>query len=317
MNYEFLKPLWEDYELLDSGDGEKLERWGRQITLRPEPQAVWHKSFPEGEWERRATAVFRRQGQSEEQGKWNIAKDSPEQWTIEYKLGIRNYELGIETGSAQQKQVKDSACRLVFRLGLTSFKHVGLFPEQAANWEWIFDKVRKRVDAKLTAKPNVLNLFAYTGGASLVAAQAGAEVVHVDSVRAVVGWAKQNAVLTEVDGIHWITEDASKFTAREVRRGRLYDGIILDPPAYGRGAEGEKWILERDIAPLLANCARILKPDGFVVLNLYSMGLSALVAGTLVHQIFGAFREEQFGELYVEDRAQKRLPLGVFWRGEK
>lgn len=285
-------PVWEDYELVDSGDFEKLERFGRYLLRRPEPQAIWRKSLSDDEWQRMADGSFRREGRDEERGGWSLRRGMVEQWRISYPLGNHH---------------------LVMRLGLTSFKHVGLFPEQADNWEFIYKQVNE-LGKRLGRAPRVLNLFAYTGGASLAAAAAGADVTHVDSVRQVVTWARENMEQSGLSGIRWVVEDALKFVRREVKRGHYYDGIILDPPAYGRGPDGEKWVLEQNIAEMLECCARLLAPNGFVVLNLYSMGLSAMLARSAVRQAFGAAAEEQFGELYFEDRAGKQLPLGVYYR---
>ncbi len=294
---ELLTPRWEDYELIDSGDFEKLERFGKYITRRPEPQAIWRKSLSEEEWCRSATASFRREGGSEERGKWSLAPHQPEQWRISQRVGDK---------------------RITLRLGLTSFKHVGVFPEQAENWNFIFESVRA-IAPKLPqgAKPKVLNMFAYTGGASLAAAAAGAEVTHVDSVRQCISWARENMEESHLEGIRWVVEDALKFARREVKRGHRYDGIILDPPAYGRGPEGEKWVLEQNIVEMLALCGELLSEGGFLVLNLYSMGLSALLAKSAVNQLIKAPAMEQFGELYFTDRAGKSLPLGVYYRCRK
>lgn len=294
---ELLTPVWEDYELIDSGDFEKLERFGRYITRRPEPQAIWRKSLSEEEWLRLATASFRRDGASEERGKWSLAPQQPEQWRISQKIGDK---------------------RVTFRLGLTSFKHVGVFPEQAENWNFIFESVRA-IAPKLSqgAKPKVLNMFAYTGGASLAAAAAGAEVTHVDSVKQCISWARENMEESRLEGVRWVVEDALKFARREVKRGHRYDGIILDPPAYGRGPEGEKWVLEQNIAEMLSLCAELLSEGGFLVLNLYSMGLSAMLAKSAVNQLLPNPQMEQFGELYFTDRAGKSLPLGVYYRCRK
>lgn len=290
---EILSPEWEDYELVDCGGFEKLERFGRYVTVRPEPQAIWHKSLPEEEWERMASAVFRRDANSEERGRWLLGAGMPEQWRIDYRY---------------------RGMSLRMRLGLTSFKHVGVFPEQGENWNFIYDSVAE-LKARLGREPRVLNLFAYTGGASLAARSAGAEVTHVDSVRQVVTWARENMEASGLDGIRWVVEDAMKFVRREVRRGRSYDGIILDPPAYGRGPEGEKWVLGQDIGPMLECCTRLLSAtDGFLVLNLYSMGFSALLAKSIVGQLFPVPSAEEFGELFFYDRSEKMLPLGVFYR---
>mgnify|MGYP002528717983 FL=1 len=279
---------WKDYELLDSGRFEKLERFGRYVLARPEPQAVWDRSLSEDEWRARADAVFRRDGRSGERGEWTLRAGMPDRWFVEYGGGMS----------------------LKFRMGLTSFKHVGLFPEQAENWEFIFREVRR-----LGAGARVLNLFAYTGGASLAARAAGADVTHVDSVKPVVSWARENMEASGMDGIRWIVEDALKFVRREARRGRRYDGIVLDPPAYGRGAAGEKWVLEEHINEMLSLCGELLSARGsFLVLNLYSMGLSALLARTAVRQLVGECSSEQFGELYFSDPFGKSLPLGVYYR---
>ena len=288
---EQLTPLFGDYELIDTGNFEKLERFGRCVVRRPEPQAIWHPSLPEQEWQR-ADAAFLRDARSDERGQWRLRPDTPDRWTVGYDLRGR---------------------QLRMRLGLTSFKHVGIFPEQAANWDFIYDRCRSLAAAG--AVPRVLNLFAYTGGATLAARAAGADVTHVDSVRQVVAWARENMELSGLDGVRWIVEDALKFVQREVRRGSRYHGILLDPPAYGRGANGEKWILEDNICEMLECCARLLEPAGaFLVLNLYSMGLSSTLARTAVRQAFGAPREEQWGELCFTDRAGKQLPLGTYYR---
>lgn len=283
-----LTPDIKDYELIDSGDFEKLERFGAYVLRRPEPQAIWHKSLAESEWRRIADASFLRDERNDERGEWRLSPKMPSRWSIRYDY--RDMHLSM-------------------RLGLTSFKHVGIFPEQAANWNFIYD----RCIAKRGAK--VLNLFAYTGGASLAARAAGAEVTHVDSVKQVVTWSRENMEASGMDGIRWIVEDAMKFVQREVRRGNRYDGIILDPPAYGRGANGEKWVLEENIAQMLECCAELLVPkDSFLVFNLYSMGLSSTLARTIVHQMFGVPSHEEYGELYFVDRASKELPLGTYYR---
>ncbi len=291
--HRLLTPDFNDYELLDSGDFEKLERFGAYVTRRPEPQAIWHKSLSEEEWRRGADASFLRDARSDERGVWHFASPkTPSRWSIEYHY----------------KQM-----HLKMRLGLTSFKHVGIFPEQAANWNFIFDNCSEAVAQG--EKPKVLNLFAYTGGATLAARAAGADVTHVDSVKQVVTWSRENMELSGLDGVRWIVEDALKFVRREVRRGNRYDGIILDPPAYGRGADGEKWVLEDNIGEMLSLCAQLLAPKGsFLVLNLYSMGLSATLARTAVRQSFGVAPHEELGELYFEDKFGKQLPLGTYYR---
>lgn len=287
-----LTPNIPDYELLDTGEGEKLERFGRYVVRRPEPQAIWRKSLSDREW-LKADASFLRDSKSEERGEWRLKPEMPSRWQVRF-----NY--------------KDM--HLSMRLALTSFKHVGIFPEQAANWEFIYDSI-KELKAEGIDRPKVLNLFAYTGGATLAARAAGADVTHVDSVKQVVTWSRENMESSGLDGVRWIVEDATKFVEREVRRGNKYHGIILDPPAYGRGTNGEKWVLEDDICNMLEQCAKLLERDNaFLVFNLYSMGLSAMLARTAVHQAFGEPKAEQMGELYFEDKAKKQIPFGTYYR---
>lgn len=291
---QLLTPTFPDYELLDSGDFEKLERFGRYVTRRPEPQAIWHKSLSEEEWQRRADASFLRTSasKSDERGEWKLKPQMPDRWQIKFDY----------------KQM-----HLTMRLALTSFKHVGIFPEQAANWAFIYDNIKRQQQAGIA--PKVLNLFAYTGGATLAARAAGADVTHVDSVKQVVTWSRENMESSNLDGVRWIVEDALKFVHREVRRGNRYDGIILDPPAYGRGANGEKWVLEENIGKMLECCAELLdREHGFLVLNLYSMGLSALLSRTALRQAFASTGSEEMGELYFSDSFGKELPLGTFCR---
>lgn len=291
---EQLTPDFRDYELIDTGNFEKLERFGRYVTRRPEPQAIWRPSLPEEEWRRLSDASFLRDARSDERGEWRLREGMPSRWTVEYRY---------------------RGMRLRMRLGLTSFKHVGIFPEQAANWDFIYDNCLALGGDGRTEAPRVLNLFAYTGGATLAARAAGAGVTHVDSVKQVVTWARENMEQSGLEGVRWIVEDALKFVQREVRRGNRYDGIILDPPAYGRGANGEKWVLEEGIGEMLACCAQLLEPRrAFLVLNLYSMGLSSTLARTAVRQAFGAPRTEQWGELCFTDRGGKELPLGTYYR---
>jgi 23S rRNA (cytosine1962-C5)-methyltransferase len=286
---------WEDYELMDSGGYEKLERFGKYILRRPEPQAVWSKSLPEAEWEKSAHAFFRKEKGKQntdgnERGEWQLKPDMPGQWFVNYQYKGMN---------------------LRFRLGLTAFKHVGIFPEQSGNWDFIYDVV-SGLDA---GQPKVLNLFAYTGGASLAAKAAGGDVTHLDAVRQVVAWSRENMEASGLKDIRWVVEDALKFVGREVKREKKYHGIILDPPAYGRGPDGEKWVLEENIAALMQACSKLLYPSGsFLVLNLYSMGFSALIADNLVKTYFPDARETSFGELCMAERSGRSLPLSVFCR---
>lgn len=288
---------WQAYQLIDSGGFEKLERFGDYLLARPEPQAVWDKSLAESEWERRANAFFRKEKNNPEKGQWERKKGMPEHWRMPYR---------------------HDALDLTFNLSLSSFKHVGIFPEQAANWEYIHEKV-KLIKGKAAqpeeAPPKVLNLFAYTGGASLAAKQAGADVSHVDSVKQVVTWSRENMEASRLDNIRWVVEDALKYVKREVKRGNVYQGLILDPPAYGRGPDGEKWVLEENINELLKLCSQLLdKQNHFFILNLYSLGFSALIVQNLIDCSFGKVQQPEYGELYLEDSFRKRLPLGVFYR---
>ena len=357
---EFPGKEWKDYELLDSGRGEKLERFGQVVMCRPEPKALWDKSMTDAEWRRLAHFAFRLSGKNagsgaiEDRGTWERLKKADDQWYIRYSSGP-NFRL---------------------RLGLTAFKHVGVFPEQAPNWEFIYQQVKRlagvapetaatlgtlrggtasavgssearRFQGQQPATaPRVLNLFAYTGGASLAAKAAGADVTHLDSVRQVVTWARGNMEASGLDGIRWIVEDAMKFVQREARRGNLYDGIILDPPAYGHGPDGEKWKLDESLFGLLQNVSKILKPkDSFMVLNLYSNGYSAALGETLVREAFAldsagsrqvrlaatthqpaqrmpaAGAESDYhltsGELALNDKFGKVLPLSIYVRLER
>lgn len=299
MTIEFNPQNWKDYELLDSGRGAKLERFGEYVLARPEPKALWDKSMTDEEWNRLAHtrftpgAGFGKAGK-EDSGTWERLRNMPDQWWIRYNGGPK----------------------FSLRLGLTSFKHVGVFPEQAANWDYIF-KQTSDIAVKTGSKPKVLNLFAYTGAASLAAKCAGADVTHLDSVRQVVTWAHGNQDSSGLDGIRWVVEDAMKFAGREAKRGNLYQGIILDPPAYGHGPDGEKWKLDECLFDMMKTVGKILAPqNSFLVLNLYSNGFSAILGETVVRQAFGLAPDTvlESGELVLRDRFGKNLPLSIFVR---
>lgn len=299
MTIEFNPQNWKDYELLDSGRGAKLERFGEYVLARPEPKALWDKSMTDEEWNRLAHtrftpgAGFGKAGK-EDSGTWERLRNMPDQWWIRYNRGPK----------------------FSLRLGLTSFKHVGVFPEQAANWDYIF-KQTSDIAAKTGSKPKVLNLFAYTGAASLAAKCAGADVTHLDSVRQVVTWAHGNQDRSGLDGIRWVVEDAMKFANREAKRGNLYQGIILDPPAYGHGPDGEKWKLDECLFDMMKTVGKILAPqNSFLVLNLYSNGFSAILGETVVRQAFGLAPDAalESGELVLRDKLGKNLPLSIFVR---
>jgi len=279
-----------EYQLIDSGGFEKLERFGPYILSRPEPQAIWDKSMTEKEWADKSNAVFKRDKNSQEKGQWVTKDEMPERWIMQYRSG---------------------PLHLRAKLALSSFKHVGVFPEQATNWDYIAKKVKQIPEAK----PNVLNLFAYTGIASLAAKASGADVTHVDAVKQVISWSRENMELSGLDNIRWVVEDALKFVNREVRRGNQYNGIILDPPAYGRGPDGEKWLLEENLNEILRLCALLLKKENFFfIINLYSLGFSALILENLIKAHFGDQINHEFGELFIPDSFGKKLPLGVFSR---
>jgi 23S rRNA (cytosine1962-C5)-methyltransferase len=284
--------LWAEYSLLDAGNGEKLEQFGPYVVRRPEPQAIWKPAYPDI-WHK-AHAVFAREKGSQEKGTWQYPANQADRWWVTYPL-------------------PEGGPKISLKVSLSSFKHVGIFPEQAPNWDFIYLKT------KALDKPNVLNLFAYTGGATLAAAAAGATVTHVEAMKPTLSWANENAKQCNLDQIRWMADDALAFTKREARRGKKYQGIILDPPAYGRGPNGEKWLLEECIQPLLEATAELLDPEhGFVILNLYSLGYSPLIAQNLAKLELGpklpSGVQEEFGELCVGGGQVALLPLGTYWR---
>lgn len=279
---------WKDYQLIDCGNFEKLERFGKYVTIRPEPQAVWDRSLSEKEWNAKAIVKF--ESKSSSSGTWKKIKQMPDQWQIQYQ---------------------HNKLDLKFRLGLTAFKHVGIFPEQAVNWEYIYSNVKKMK----TPQPKVLNLFAYTGGSSLAAKAAGADIIHLDSIKQVVTWAKENMELSGLKDIRWLVEDALTFVKREVKRGKKYNGIILDPPAYGHGAAGEKWKLEDQINEMMKLVFSLLdEKEHFLLLNTYSLGFSSLIIENLMNTFAVKPAKIETGELFLQDDFSKKLPLGVFGR---
>lgn len=289
MNIKAFTPEnWKDYELLDCGNFEKLERFGKYVLRRPEPQAVWMPMLSEKDWESKADVTF--ESGSSHKGTWKTKTGFKEPWFIDYHY--RHKHIG-------------------FRLALTAFKHVGVFPEQAVNWDYII-RTLENMPGKA---PKVLNLFAYTGGASLAAKAAGADVVHVDSVKQVISWARDNMEYSGLKDVRWTVEDAMKFVEREVKRGNLYQGVILDPPAYGIGAAGERWKLEDQINDLLVLVSKLLDPNRhFLVLNTYSMGFSSIISENLVKRNFNKTDNLETGELYLDAKSGIKLPLGVFAR---
>lgn len=260
---------WKDYEVIDTSGGEKLERWGDYLLVRPDPQVIWSTPKAHRGWKKRNGHYHR---SSKGGGEWEFF-DLPEQWQISYQS-------------------------LCFNLKPFSFKHTGLFPEQAANWDWFSELIRR------AGRPiKVLNLFAYTGGASLAAAAAGASVTHVDASRGMVAWAKENAVSSGLGEapIRWIVDDCVKFVERELRRGNHYDAIIMDPPSYGRGPKGEIWKIEDAIYPLVQLCAQLLSAEPlFFLINSYTTGfapsvLSYLLGSVVVPKHGGSVAADEVG----------------------
>ena len=249
-----LADQWKDYEVLDCSDGDKLERWGKYILRRPDPQVIWQGVQKNPGW-KKLNAYYHRSTKGG--GEWEFF-DLPEEWQIRYGA-------------------------LTFNLKPFSFKHTGLFPEQAANWDWFSALIRKRVSEGKTVK--VLNLFAYTGGATLAAAEAGASVTHVDASKGMVSWAKENASSSGLSDrpIRWLVDDCQKFVEREIRRGNTYDAIIMDPPSYGRGPKGEIWKIEDMFHPFVKLCVQLLSKDPlFVLLNSYTTGFAPAVLSYLL-----------------------------------
>lgn len=245
---------WKDYEVLDTSNGEKLERWGDYILVRPDPQVIWKTPHEHIGWKKKNGHYHRSQKGG---GEWEFFQ-LPDEWSIGYR-------------------------ELTFQLKPFSFKHTGLFPEQAVNWDWCSDCIKK------AGRPlKVLNLFAYTGGATLCAAKAGAAVTHVDASKGMVGWAKENAAASDLSDapIRWLVDDCVKFVEREIRRGNTYDGIIMDPPSYGRGPKGEIWKIEDSIYPFLELTAKILSKDAiFFLINSYTTGLQPAVLSYMMNTV--------------------------------
>jgi len=286
---------WKDYELIDSGDFEKLERFGDYVLIRPEPQALWKRGLDAAQWQKMAHARFVREQKDkyrftdDVKGGWSRQKGMPESWEVHYRYN-------------------DLQLRL--RLALTGFGHVGMFPEQGSNWNFIHDTLR----GWRLPQARVLNLFAYTGAASVVAKMAGADVVHCDASRPGLNWANQNMRLNGQADIRWVYEDAFKFVKRELRRGSRYNGIIMDPPPYGRGPEGEKWSLQEKLDEIVSMATQLLEEDhAFLILSLYAAGLSPLVGYNVVKTYLHRGRIE-CGEFCLKSRDNRDLPMGTYLR---
>lgn len=280
---------WKDYEVIDTGGGEKLERWGDVILRRPDPQIIWPLKNETNDW-RNVHGHYHRS--SSGGGHWDMKKPIPERWTIAYD-------------------------QLKFYIKPTSFKHTGLFPEQAANWRWMMDKIQN------AGRPiSVLNLFAYTGGATVACAYAGASVVHVDAAKGMVQWAKENVHLSGLADrpVRFITDDVFKFVQREQRRGNRYDAIIMDPPSYGRGPNGETWKLEQNLYPFLESCTKILSDNPlFMLINSYTTGISPTVLSnmlnmTMVDRYGGKITAGEIGLPIT--KSGMILPCGILGRWE-
>ncbi len=260
---------WKDYEVIDTSDGEKLERWGDYILVRPDPQVIWNTEKKNYGW-KKFNGHYHRSNKGG--GEWEF-RNLPEEWTINYK-------------------------ELTFNLKPFSFKHTGLFPEQAANWDW-FSSLIKKADRPI----KVLNLFAYTGGATISAAKAGASVTHVDAAKGMVGWAKENAASSGLADapIRYLVDDCVKFVEREIRRGNKYDGIIMDPPSYGRGPKGEIWKIEESVFPFIKLSSQLLSDDPlFFLINSYTTGLQPAVLSYMLHTVLdpihkGTVEAEEIG----------------------
>ncbi len=275
--------LWHDYELLDSGNGRKLERYGAYRFIRPESQALWQPRFSEDEWGK-ADGVFNEDSQRD-QSKWTLRADLPPRWKIQYR-------------------------DLSFWVEPTPFRHFGIFPEQAVHWDWIQDQI-----VRANRPTNILNLFGYTGAASLAAASAGAKVTHVDASKKSVTWARENQSLSALQDkpIRWIVDDALTFVQREIRRGTRYHGVIIDPPKFGRGPKGEVWKLEEMLPQLLGECRKLLDIDPlFVVVTIYAVRLSSVSLHCAMQEIFGDVVSS--GELTIADTSGRRLSPAIYSR---
>lgn len=284
-----------DYELLDSGEGEKLERFGRFILSRPDPQALWGKNLSIEEW-KKADGVFSR---DEKGSGWSLKKGLPEKWDIEL-------------------------ANLKFLIKPTPFKHTGIFPEQSENWEWLRNIVKSRgevsSDSSLrNSRSEILNLFSYTGGATLACAQAGAKVVHVDGSKSAIAWARENAEMSNLKDkpVRWLLDDALTFVKKEIKRGRKYHGLVMDPPSFGHGPEGELWKIEEDLLPLVESCMNILvdKPLFFLI-NGYASGYSGIAYENILMSLIKKYGGKiESGELTIqESKTERLLPCGIFAR---
>ena len=269
---------WKDYELIDAGGSKKLERWGKIITIRPDRNAYFKSEIGFGKWQKMAHFEFVEDTHTK--GEWRSLKDAAEQWEIEFN-------------------------DLIFNLKLTNFKHTGLFPEQRTNWDFIANHIKPH--------QKFLNLFAYTGAASLVARSAEADVFHCDSIKQVINWSKENMMLSNLDNIHWVLEDALKFGQREVKRNHKYDGIIMDPPAFGIGAKKERWKIENRFPELVKTASELLTKNGFLIINTYSPRLTDKEISPIVKKYLPT-KNIEISKLSVKATSGKIIEYGELTR---
>lgn len=280
---------WHDYELLDSGEGEKLERFGQYVVVRPDPQILWAKSLPHQEWDK-ADAHFHRT--QRDRGQWQTRGRLPEEWQMRWQ-------------------------DVTAVVKLSPFKHTGVFPEQSAHWQWFRALLEVEKANRPAYQPHVLNLFGYTGLASMVVAKTGAMITHVDASRSAIGWAKKNQAASGLDeqSVRWILDDVMKFVRREVKRGKKYDGIIMDPPVYGHGPTGEVWDFKTSLPQLLELCQQLLteKPL-FVLINAYAVSTSAITLGNVLSEMMkGKKGQLEMGELALAQHHDQRLLSTGIW----
>jgi 23S rRNA (cytosine1962-C5)-methyltransferase len=305
-----------DYALLDCGAGRKLERFGAVVVDRPEPQALWQPRLPKSEWSK-AHAVFSASGEDDEKGKWRVDKRVPDAWPVRVPSPLGSDATPTPNPSPQGGG-EFTADNITMLCKLAGLWHLGLFPEQDPHWRWMCD----RLAAIKGETPRVLNLFGYTGAASLIAAKTGAEVTHVDASKKAIQWGKENQTASKLDAakIRWLLDDAAKFVARDVRRGKTYHMILVDPPKFGRGPDGEVWDLFKNLPALLGDIAKLLTPrDAAMVLTVYAIRASALAFDQLLQEALrGKGGNFESGELAIRAASGPLVPTSLFvrWSGQ-
>lgn len=281
---------WSDYELIDCGSFEKLERFGKYILIRPEQAAKWNKHLSSAEWLKAAHAKYHETTKST--GSWEKYKKMPDTWDISYKIDNKD---------------------LYFNLKLKDFKHIGVFPEQEENWAYIYNTIKKVQSQKL----KVLNLFAYTGGASMAASKAGADVTHIESLKQNINWTKENMASSDIDNIRLLIDDAIKFVGKEIKRKSIYNGIIMDPPTFGIGAKGERWSLKKDFETLLSLVNQIIDKNlHFMVINTYTYGFNKADFTEIVKSSLPSIRKFNIEKIFLKDKFNNKLPAGIVLRAE-